>query len=200
MGREPKTDMPWEDAIQRVLSEADGALHYGEIAERIGSQGLRHSVGATPASTVASYLSTSLREGEKSPYLRVGRGEYTLKDAAERNAKVTTNTVNNADQDEEVGALGAFGMFWKRDSVFWTGKPQLLGRQGAGATDVNFASQIGVYLLHDRERVIYVGRATDALFARLKAHNADRLGVVGIGSRGLAYAVSVTMVNSPMER
>ena len=67
-------------------------------------------------------------------------------------------------------------MFWQRDSVFWPGKPQLLGRQGAGATDINFAGQIGVYLLHDRERVIYVGRATDSLFARLKAHTADRLG------------------------
>jgi hypothetical protein len=168
-------DMPWEDAIKRVFSEADGALHYGEIAERIGSQGLRHSLGATPASTVGSHLSTSLRnEGEKSPYLRLRRGEYTLKNAAVKND--VPDTVNNADQKEEVGALGAFGMFWKRDSVFWTGRPQLLGRQGAGATNVNFASQIGVYLLHDRERVIYVGRATDTLFARLKAHNADRLG------------------------
>src|SRR5208282_404929 len=49
-------------------------------------------------------------------------------------------------------------------------------RQVAGATDVNFAGQIGVYLLHDRERVIYVGRAVDTLFARLKAHTTDRLG------------------------
>jgi hypothetical protein len=178
MGREPKTDMPWEDAIQRVLSEADGALHYAEIAERIASQGLRRSVGATPAATVSSYLSTSLSEGEQSPYLRVGRGLYTLKAAAERNAEVAADTVKAADQEEEeeAGALRAFGMFWQRDSVFWSGKSQLLGRQGAGATDVNFASQIGVYLLHDRERVIYVGRATDALFTRLKAHTADRLG------------------------
>jgi len=51
----------------------------------------------------------------------------------------------------------------------------LVGR-GAGATSVNFAGQIGVYLLHDRERVIYVGRAVDTLFARLKAHTTDRLG------------------------
>ena len=171
-----KIDMPWEDAIQRVLSEADGALHYADIAERISSQGLRRSVGATPANTVNAYLTTSLREGKKSPYLRVGRGEYTLKIAAEKNAQAATGTVNKADQEEEVGALGAFGMFWQRDSVLWPGKPQLLGRQGAGATDINFAGQIGVYLLHDRERVIYVGRATDSLFARLKAHTADRLG------------------------
>jgi hypothetical protein len=163
MGREPKktesSDMPWEDAIQRVLSEADGALHYAEIAERIASKGLRRSVGATPASTVASYLSTSLREGKKSPYLRVGRGEYTLQVAAERSTQVAD--AKNADEVAETGALRAFGMFWQRESVFWAGRPKLLGRQVAGATDVNFASQIGVYLLHDRERVIYVGRAVD---------------------------------------
>jgi|SRR5271165_3704481 len=169
-------DMPWQDAIQRVLSEANGALHYAEIAERITSGGLRRSIGATPANTVNAYLNTSLHEGEKSPYLRVGRGEYTLKVAAERNAQVAADTVKDIDQEEEAGALRAFGMFWQRDAVLWPGKPQLLGRQGAGATDVNFAGQIGVYLLHDRERVIYVGRADDTLFARLKVHTADRLG------------------------
>jgi HB1, ASXL, restriction endonuclease HTH domain len=179
MGREPKkpqaADMPWEDAIQRVLSEADGALHYTQIAERIASEGYRRSLGATPASTVSSYLSTSLREGKKSPYLRVGRGEYTLKVAAEKSAQVAA-TVKNADEVAETGALRAFGMFWQREAVFWAGKPKLLGRQVAGATDVNFAEQVGVYLLHDRERVIYVGRAVDTLFARLKAHTTDRLG------------------------
>jgi hypothetical protein len=173
---EPKPNMPWDDAIKHVLSEVDGGLHYADIAERIASKGLRHSLGATPASTVSSYLSTSLREfGEKSPYLRVGRGVYTLKVAAEKSTQATTNTIKDTIQ-EEAGALRAFGMFWKRELVFWLGKPQLLGRQGIGATDVNFANQIGVYLLHDRERVIYVGRASDTLFARLKTHTTDRLG------------------------
>ncbi len=31
------------------------------------------------------------------------------------------------------------------------------------------------YLLHDRDRIIYVGRATDTLFARLRFHTVDRL-------------------------
>lgn len=170
-------NVPWEDAIQRVLADADGALHYTEIAERIVSQGLRRSVGATPAATVAAYLSSSLHE-KTSPYLRVGRGEYALKEkaVAESNDHVEANTAENVDQAAETGALRAFGMFWHRDFVFWTGTPKLLGRQGAGATDVNFAAQVGVYLLHDRERVIYVGRAMDTLFARLKTHTTDRLG------------------------
>ncbi len=111
------------------------------------------------------------------PYLRVGRGVYALKVATEKKAQdeISAAAKGGAVQ-EEAGALRAFGMFWKRDSVYWLGKPQLLGKQGAGATNVNFASQLGVYLLHDRERVIYVGRASDTLFARLKAHTTDRLG------------------------
>jgi hypothetical protein len=67
-------------------------------------------------------------------------------------------------------------MFWQRDLVLWSGTPKLLGRQGAGATDVNFVDQVGVHLLHDRGRVIYVGRAVDTLFVRLKTHTTDRLG------------------------
>jgi HB1, ASXL, restriction endonuclease HTH domain len=182
VGRRPKTqkqgfsakDLSWEDAIQRVLAKADGALHYTEIAERIVSNGLRTSVGATPAQTVASHLSYSLRE-DSSPYLRVGRGEYTLRTIAEKGAQDQLNAGKVVDQVAETGALRAFGMFWQRELVLWPGT-RLLGRQGAGATEVNFAGQVGVYLLHDRERVIYVGRATDSLFARLKTHTLDRLG------------------------
>ena len=118
-GKEPaQKNMPWEDAIHRVLAEADGALPYTEIAERIVSNGLRHSVGATPATTVSAYLSSSLRE-KTSPYLRVGRGQYTLKDkaVAASNDHVDDNVVENIDQATEAGALRAFGMFWQRDLV-----------------------------------------------------------------------------------
>jgi len=170
-------DMPWEDAIQKVLADADSALPYADIAERIVSSGLRLSVGATPAATVASYLSTSLRDkGKGSPYLRVDRGIYTLKRLTENGPAKPKTTKAVIEETIEPGALQAFGMFWQRDLVIWTGKPRLLGRQGIGATEVNFSDQVGVYLLHDRERVIYVGRATDTLFARLKAHTSDRLG------------------------
>jgi hypothetical protein len=167
-------NMPWGEAIRTVLTAADGGLPYTEIAERIVSSGLRRDVGATPAQTVAANLSTSLQD-PASPYLRVGRGVYALKAVTERPHE-TRDNIQVADQVEETGALRAFGMFWQRDSVLWSGAPKLLGRQGAGATDVNFADQVGVYLLHDRDRVIYVGRAADTLFARLKAHTTDRLG------------------------
>ena len=167
--------MPWEEAIQNVLTGAGTALHYAEIAERIVAKNLRRSVGATPAATVASYLSKSLSEGA-SPFLRVGKGEYTLRNVSLVVGAQTPTGPNNTVDPSQTGALRAFGMFWQRDAVMWSAKAKLLGRQGAGATDVNFATQVGVYLLHDRERVIYVGRATDTLFTRLKAHTGDRLG------------------------
>jgi HB1, ASXL, restriction endonuclease HTH domain len=125
-------NVPWEDAINRVLADADRSLHYTEIADRIVSEGLRRSVGATPATTVAAYLSSSLKE-TTSPYLRVGRGEYTLKEKAvsASNDQVKTTLPENVDQETDTGALRAFGMFWHRDLVFWTGAPRLSGRQGA---------------------------------------------------------------------
>lgn len=71
-------DMSWEEAIRLVLQEADGALRCVEIAEQVSSRGLKKSVGANPAASVAAILSKSLGD-EDSPFLRVGRGDYTLK-------------------------------------------------------------------------------------------------------------------------
>lgn len=50
----------WRDAIDAVLSASPTALHYQEITERIISQGLRTSLGATPAATVNAQISTSI--------------------------------------------------------------------------------------------------------------------------------------------
>lgn len=169
-----RSNLSWEDAIQIVLAENDGAMHYTEIAAQISSKGLK-SV-ANPAASVATTF-TKLLADPASPFVRVGRGEYALRDQLDGPA---SNAPLVADQTSEVesetGALEAFGMFWRRDQVLWSGKPRLFGRQGEGAQNVNFSDQVGVYLLHDRDRVIYVGRAADTLFARLKAHTADRLG------------------------
>ena len=147
-------------------------MHYTEIASQIAARGIRKS--PNPAANVAAILSSSLKD-ENSPFLRLERGTYTLKE----NIKTLPGAEIPIDEDDatdaEAGALKAFGMFWQREQVIWTGKPKLLGRQGLGATDVNFSEQVGVYLLHDRERVIYVGRAGDTMFLRLKAHTTDRL-------------------------
>lgn len=173
MAKSATKEHTWDDAIQKVLATADRALHYAEIAEQIASQGLRTKLGANPAATVASTISKSLQD-EASPFQRTGRGEYALKHDPRAHAPDIADVAQQEDISE-TGALRAFGMFWQRGLIAWTGTAKLLGRQQAGASDVNFTDQVGVYLLHDRDRVIYVGRASDTLFARLKAHTSDRL-------------------------
>lgn len=168
-------DRTWEEAIEFVLRSADRPLHYAAIAERITAGRLKVKVGANPAASIAAILSKSIKDAA-SPFQRLGGGAYALKTnlIAEQGAAPEPEEVVEGESD--TGSLKAFGMFWRRENVVWTGKSRLFGRQGLGASQVNFSEQVGVYLLHDRERVIYVGRATDNLYARLKAHTTDRLG------------------------
>lgn len=165
-------DLSWEDAICTVLRDAGSAMRYTDIAEQISNRRLK-SV-ANPAASVAVTFSRSLADPEASPFVRIGQGEYTLKELIEAQS-VSVPDPASAVVQSETGALRAFGMFWVRDLVIWNGRPKILGRQSDGASDVDFADQVGVYLLHDRDRVVYVGRAGDALAARLKAHTTDRL-------------------------
>jgi hypothetical protein len=159
-----------------VLREAGGALHYGEIAERIVAKGLRgDDVGATPANTVNSIISQSIRLAS-TPYIRVRMGEYALRSELPIATAGQAIPVDTTEDTAETGALQAFGMYWRREFVIWNQGTRLLGKQSGAASPVNFAEQRGIYLLHDRDRVIYVGRADDTLFARLKAHITDRLG------------------------
>ena len=54
--------------------------------------------------------------------------------------------------------------------------PRLLGRQKQESLTVDFCKQIGVYLLYDGFRVVYVGRAINqGLGTRLFQHTTDRL-------------------------
>src|SRR5437588_239502 len=117
MSKGASQDLPWDEAIQQVLRDADGALHYAEIALRVASKGLRKNVGATPAATVAANLSQSLSSGSSSPYLRVGRGEYTLKELLQSKGKHSGKAAADQEQNSETGALRSFGMFWQRDLV-----------------------------------------------------------------------------------
>jgi hypothetical protein len=162
--------MSWNEAIQEVLKEAGTSLHYTEITQRILDGQLTKSVGATPIDTVATVLAASLKK-PNSPYQRLGRGEYALKEAL-----ASPILAKDSEGDESTGALQAFGVYWRRDQVNWISKPALMGKQGDSATPVDFSKQIGVYLLYDRDKVIYVGRADDSLLSRLKAHTTNRLG------------------------
>ena len=177
------THMKWDAAIQHVLGESAEAMHYKEIADWIMSQGLVKTVGATPASTVASYLSNSVRElGADSPYVRTERGVYALREALEGESADRGSVPGGwkgtpIEEDAQLGLITSFGMYWQRDLVDWTRtKPKVLGKQAPGATAVNFSEQAGVYLLYDGREVIYVGMAdTKRLGARLREHLTDRL-------------------------
>ncbi len=167
-------NLTWREAIIAVLEGAREPLHYTQIAEEVAEQGLRWGLGATPAASVAAHLSLSLNnEGAESPFERVSRGMYRLSGAATERA--TGPGAVEAEDESEAGLINAFGMYWLRDRVLWK-TPKLLGQQQQGSTTVDFSEERGVYLLHDRREVVYVGRTTEqALGTRLRQHTTGRL-------------------------
>jgi len=174
-------ELTWRKAIDKVLASSPRPLHYNEITEQIIAESLRTSVGATPAATVSAQISTSMkREGENSPYVRVSKGIFTLKDRASVSAvipkKLTPEVIESEEEEEQYDIITSFGMFWRKNAVEWVSSPKLLGMQQIGATPVDFCKQLGIYLLYDGREVIYVGRTTDRpLGRRLFEHTIDRM-------------------------
>lgn len=170
-------DTPWREAVIAVLTKAGQAIHYKVIAEEIEELGLRKNLGATPANTVSVVLNESIRkDGDDGPFIRTNPGFYMLKGQV-----ATTNDKDGIEPVTSEPELGdqivkCVGMYWKLDSVNWKAKPRLLGQQQQGSKEVDFCEQLGVYLLYDRARVIYVGRSVDRpLGTRLFEHTKDRL-------------------------
>lgn len=176
-----KKEMTWRAAIDNVLSASPTALHYQEIAKKIIAQGLRTSLGATPAATVNAQISTSIKkEGEQSPYVRVDKGTFMLKESSQGTAiapPIQQELVGEPEEvdEEQYDIVTSFGMFWRRHAVLWQSVPKLLGIQQKGAVTVDFGKQAGIYMLYDGREVIYVGRATSSLGKRLYEHTYDRL-------------------------
>lgn len=175
------SDLSWREAIEKVLTQQGTALSYTDIADYIAEQGLRSSLGATPAQTVNSIITTSIKnDGASSPFVRVARGQYSLSATAALGGTPSSNvTVVNSKEEsaeDETGLINAFGMYWSRQNVYWITTPRILGQQQTGTTQVDFCQQRGVYLLHDGHSVVYVGRTTDQpLGVRLRQHINDRL-------------------------
>lgn len=169
-------NLGWKDAILEVLKAAAEPMYYVDIAEQIAKQELREDLGATPANSVAAIITTSIqKEGSKSPYVRVARGIYGLRTSV-NSPKQDFTAETEASTSSETGVINAFGMFWDRSKVSWGGNVKILGQQQANASIVDFHFQKGVYLLHDAQGVVYVGRVTDQpLGKRLQQHTIDRL-------------------------
>ncbi len=169
-------DIGWREAAVMVLEKSAGFMHYTDIAQQIIDDGLRTEYGATPAMTVNRAIRSSIQSEEaNSPFISDGHGYYGLKTSVHPPGPVPPIG------PRETGLVNAFGMYWSRDSVQWTAsRPRLFGQQDrsheGGSTKVDFGPQKGVYLLHDRRKVVYVGRATDQpMGMRLRQHITDRL-------------------------
>jgi HB1, ASXL, restriction endonuclease HTH domain len=173
-------ELTWRKAIDKVLMASGEPLHCVEITERIIASGLRKNLGATPSATVGAQIAASIKhDGDQSPYVRVARGTFTLRNTSDK--LVTRSALANAESDSLVDTepqyevITSFGMFWRKDAVEWVSTPKIWGMQ-IGANPVDFHKQLGIYLLYDGREVIYVGRATERpLGRRLYEHTFDRL-------------------------
>jgi HB1, ASXL, restriction endonuclease HTH domain len=177
----------WKEAIKKVLAESSRPLHYTEISEQILSRGYYQTDGATPAATVNAQLAASIKhDADKSPFMRVGRGTFTLKVLPEGVAVLPPVSVAKqkklavpieSDEDASDSIIHSFGMYWQRDLVVWRNDPKMYGKQQSASKPVDFGKQKGIYILYDHHTVVYVGRSIDRpLGKRLFEHTVDRLG------------------------
>ena len=177
----------WKEAIKKVLDEAKAPLHYKEISDKILSSGYYETDGATPAATVNAQLATSIKhDGEKSPFIRVGKGIFALKDITTAANDLESKPVAKLEKlkgltelDVELSdsIIHSFGMYWQRDLVVWRNELKMYGKQQAQSKPVDFGKQKGIYILYDHHTVVYVGRSIDRpLGRRLFEHTVDRLG------------------------
>lgn len=170
----------WREAILKVLGESDTPLHYTEITEQILARGYYQTDGATPAASVNAQIAASIKhDGEKSPFVRVAKGVFCLRQSQRigHQQEVASNTTQSAiEQDSSDSVIRCFGMYWQRDLVVWKNEPKLFGKQQLLAKAVDFGKQKGIYILYDQHTVVYVGRAIDrSLSKRLYEHTLDRL-------------------------
>ena len=174
----------WKEAIKRILKESGSPLHYTEISEQILSRGYYETDGATPAATVNAQIASSIKhDGNKSPFMRVAKGIFTLKDSLSIPPTSTPTSdkqleaISDPDVEASDSIIRSFGMYWQRDLVVWRNDPKLYGKQQAASKSIDFGKQKGIYILYDHHTVVYVGRSVDRpIGKRLFEHTADRLG------------------------
>ncbi len=171
--------MKWLDAIQKVLSDEQTAMHYTDITDKIIEKKYRTKteIGATPQNSVRSRLAVNPELFE-----RVAPGMYRLVSDAllEKTSAAHSDEESivemEIERENNSKIIKTYGMYWARDVVNWNLKPKLLGVQNYGAKTVNFSEIRGIYLLYDNREVIYIGQAVDqGILKRLVVHTKDRL-------------------------
>lgn len=170
-------ELTWDKSIQKVLTKAKGAMHYAQIADEIEDAGYRQKLGATPASSVNMIINKSINEkGEQSKFIRLGKGMYALRAELAKSSQKIEKIDEVNGQDKGTGLIQCLGMYWKSENVEWKNSPKILGQATPKSDTINFSEQIGIYLLHDRDKVVYVGRVDEMrLGQRLFEHTKDRL-------------------------
>ena len=115
-------------------------MHYSEISEQILAKGYYKTDGATPDATVNAQITSSIKhQGENSPFLKVSRGTFTIRDVSAQPAAAVPPTValplatptllkeaQNAtiEEDPDESVIRCLGMYWR---VCWA-----LGGQADG--------------------------------------------------------------------
>ena len=175
--------LSWNEAIHAVLSDAKQPMSSQEIVDEIVNRGLHPETGATPSATVGSLIYTSIQKyGPASPFTRPVPGKFALRNShkdADDSAGPEDLNEKSPEQgtSQTSGIVNALGMFWERSKVnFAPSQPKLLGLAQNATIPTDFCAQRGIYLLHDNQGVVYVGRTTDrSLGVRLREHTTDRL-------------------------
>ena len=167
--------LAWPEAAIHVLAEAGQPIHYREVSNRIVQQGLTRSVGVKPAKQTNVALHRLLRQGR---VVKLDRGIFALPTIANQMLQDTGEEIEADSSDPERLTVKAYGLYWSRDLVDWeaTGPGKLLGHRSV--TQVDFANQDGIYLLHRKNEVVYVGqtrtlKSPAGLYNRLKTHHTD---------------------------
>ena len=169
-------ELTWHAAIQKVLNKYPGGMHYTTLTETILSEGIKQHMGATPADTVNSIITSSIKKSAiNSPYVRLSPGVYTLKKFLSIDVikELEATGIKGIQTDEENSQIiQCFGMYWRRNAVEWKINPKILAAIDNNGFDVS--NQTGIYLLHDGSKTIYVGQ-TEALGQRLLEHTKGRM-------------------------
>jgi hypothetical protein len=154
-------------------------MHYTDISDKILSDGYK-TTSATPSASVNATIGNSIKnEGDLSPFVRIEKGVYALKQTAQANQTVNpiaSETIEDPEEEKSKLIIHSFGIYWQRNLVFWHKDPSLFGKQPYATTRVDFGKQRGIYILYDNHDVVYVGRTSDgSLGKRLFDHNKDRV-------------------------
>ena len=192
----------WAQAIEIVLKSSKVPMHYTVILEEIERRNpqndLRCDAAGTPSRPPSRWRGRSTGIGASSSQL--GSGMYTLREWVEAASDAAPVTAGNVEVDpgqDQGGLIKALGMFWRRSLIDWSAKCKLLGRQTAKSDDVDFASQRGIYLLHDGRQTVFVGRSVDRDIGRAatRAHAGPPQRADGIASVGLASTALPTVAS-----